>query len=418
MNSIAIDQTVEKVANNLTALSFYQKAIENLSIAAKLTKEYILSNRYRFSTVKEMEDESYIVFAGYWIMCTDKYWGYLSCWDEVITKTLNQLWCNPKSQLFLALYKGSNHSEEMVEKLKELMQDVFINKKVKYLGDNFYNEVLKYSGELRPSTSYTDISTQADRDEITDRAIRLFWLYCNPIHLWKKDKAESGKELDVSDLDKKGKELEPWQMFLYKRYHDCEKDFYKKTKNKPKTYGDTPIGEDGPGTIFDTIEAPEDSKPARLCDALRDLFVTNIRINNSNEKVKVYECFFTDNVSALINASDLIYLHIKRNLKLYDPVVNLNFLNFYVDFECLSIVDSIDKKRKPMSQFKEEEPYNNNECEQPLDECVFEKFLDCSYSTIHSRSNEYYRQIAKIFPIQLVKGKRKRTKSGGTITNS
>ena len=131
--------------------------------------------------------------------------------------------------------------------------------------------------------------------------------------------------------------------------------------NRSETW--SPVGD---GDKNDSGDAPaqptmEDVADNDACENIMKLDVADficdvIKRADKYTKPEVYKqfrCFFTFQIAEWIELNDYIYRHVERHRNSYDEVVDIDFLNHYVDYECHTITDAYGKNRKLLSAFSE-----------------------------------------------------------------
>ncbi|MDE6788258.1 MAG: hypothetical protein K2J47_02935, partial [Ruminococcus sp.] len=278
---------------------------------------------------------------------------------------------------------------------------VFITLKQKLVDEEFLKEITDFISKLHCYSASNDI--------VNIKAEERFWKYYDPARpnnqiiiekegdtLLDKDDNEVVESDSVNKTDENsyqtGKNSAPWKTFLYRSYRWAENSY---NSNRFVSL-DEPQGNDDGTTLGNTLPAAEETDYTWLYDMLRDLIITNLKIISTKNQMKFQLCFFTDDISCLLNESSQFYRHLCIFGKQYSPTVNLDFLNFFVDYQCSSIIDSYNKPRKPLSQFNHRKANDYTPCNQPLELCVYASFFNQTEQNI-SNQRKIYEERKKEF---------------------
>lgn len=344
-----------------------------------------------FKNVKHLKSEAYIIFAIYIELYKQKYYSTLPDWTELV---------NRSSQVIKQTIKNQSSVKSLKELLtkpkfvKDCMTPVFVVLKQKLVDENFLKEVTDFISELHCYSASNDI--------VNIKAEERFWKYYDPARpnnqiiiekegdtLLNEDDSEVVESDSVNETDKNsyqtGKNSVPWKGFLYRSYRWAENSY---NSNRFVSL-DAPQGNDSDTPIIDTLSATEETNYTWFYDMLRDLIITNLKITSTKNQLKFQLCFFTDDISSLLNDSPQFYRHLRIFEKQYSSTVNLDFLNFFVDYPCLSIIDSYHKPRKKLSQFNHRKISNDTPCKQPLELCVYASFFNQTEQNISNQRKTY-----------------------------
>ena len=232
-----------------------------------------------------------------------------------------------RQDLLRDLRHGKSHDKALNSAARAVFKEVFFKLKSKLIGWEFYNEVEKYLADI----IRIKYNNYAETD-LLEKVINDFVKY-----------------YDTS--------FDSWKTFasdrLEKTYHN-----YRQRENRIQICSPQKSEEDDDTSGIDLTSIPDNGtygnsqKNIQLIDSadlMCDLMKNSAQI--SPVVYKQYRCFFTFHIAELIDINDYVYNHVKQHRSNYDAVVDIDFLNHYVNYECHSITDSYGKERKPLKCF-------------------------------------------------------------------
>lgn len=379
----------------------------------EITKKALcfLENKERsyFKNIKQIKFEAIIIFAIYSELYKHKYYKTLPDWSELVNSSFQAI----KNELTLENFRELLSKSKFV---KERITPIFIVLKQRLVDDEMLKSVSDYISERNRYSSSNDL--------INSKAEERFWKYYDParpnkqINFEKEDDEPCEDDNGTAETDlisttdetspQTEKNLAPWKYFLYRSCRWEENSYNKNkkinSKDKEKESGgirtislDAPQGDDDGSTLGGTLVTPEETDYTWLYDMLRDLIITNLKNMSTKNQLKFQLCFFTDDVSHLLNDSQQFYRYLRTFGKQYSPTINLDFLNFFVDYPCSALIDSYQKPRKPISQFNHRRSNDPTPCEQPLELCVYASFFNQTEQNISTQQGIYKERRERIF---------------------
>jgi hypothetical protein len=376
---------VVDIATNAQKLNFY-RSHPNINEAQKLTISYLSSMEDGYyKNKKHLIRDAKIIYSIYAQLCRFGYYKTLPDWTMVVKKVFQSIIERlHQEEINMVIAKQGT--------VKECVQEIFIYDKMHYLGIDFVSAVNEYTNLLRLQPKYSTVATDIDRETILQNALDRFWLYYDPMHPDTQEVNKNDALIDSSDFISNDEIHAPWKVLLYRRFRNEEASYFAKNIicepiDPPQNGADTPSPS--------PLTTSEPTTYIWLYDALRDLFITQLKSSNSRTNFNYFDCFFTDDLSACLDVSESFYLHLKDTQKLYDPTININFLNHFVAYNCATLMDAYGKPRKVVSHFVEGSS-NESECSQPLDWYVFSTFLNKRKASVDNHRREY-RSLLKQF---------------------
>ena len=374
---------------------------------------YFLQNKEcgYYKNFKQIQFEANIILSIYLELYKYKYYRTLPDWSNLVNYSFETI----KKEITQDNYKEKLAKAKFV---KDCILPIFIVLKQKLVDEAFLKEVTDFISRLHQYSAYNDI--------INTEAEKRFWKYYDParpndqINIEKEsdtefyDDNEAGECISISSTDDNSSQIEknsaPWKTFLYRSYRWAENSFNesqkiknKDDKNKINDNEDqiriislnTPLENDSGTTIIETMTTTEEIDYTWFYDMLRDLIITNLKNISTKNQLKYQLCFFTDDISCLLNESLQFYRHLRIYEKHYSPTINLDFLNFFVDYPCSSIISSYHKPRKPISQFNNRKTNDSAPCDQPLELCVYASFFKQTEQNISEQRKIYKKRRAE-----------------------
>lgn len=313
-----------------------------------------------------------VVYCIYSELCAYDYYKSLPevLWPGVIFKAYKRITEKLSEQELLVLFCSP-------QKVIDILKDVFINAKEEVMPNKVKEELKNIEEKYK---TYYKKTPSSEIEAIIEKTYNRFMLNHDPF-------GEHSVEGD------------------YKKYFNNElSDFY---NDKGKRPPDIPLDaeyspeESGikneemipdPNSLSPEESLIEKTKALIICDVMRDLLNASDRMSISKISLGYYRCFYTDNVSAMIEEDILAYKHLCRNIKLYNSSngIDISFLNFFVEYKCEIITDAYHKPRKLLSVFKPQKE-SSERCRQPLELAVIGKYLgksDSSVSTFRTKYNK------------------------------
>lgn len=386
-----IRSVVVDIAMNAQKLNFY-RSHPNINEAQKLTISYLSSMEDGYyKNKKHLIHDAKIIYSIYAQLCRFGYYKTLPEWTIVVKKAFQSIIeCANQEDIARIFTK----QEKIV---KECVQKAFIFEKQLRLGNDFLLLTYNYVHSIRLLPEYSLKGNESIRNDIASKAYDRFYLYYDPEHPDKRENEEDESVDDIELLNSDCDEVEyaPWKTFLWQRFRMEEKSYFKKEKGPVPIDGKSEDDEDdtdSPGSII--IKAPDTFKENEeriwLYDTLRDLGLSIKKFKDTKTRTKSFVCFFTDDISNLLNDSNYFYKHLQVYEKSYTAAVNMDFLNFFIEYQCSTILDAYNKERKPKSTFNTRDTKNGNEpCGYPLELYVFASFFNQSEETFSNYRKDY-----------------------------
>lgn len=392
--SQVIRSVVVDIGTNAQKINFY-RVHPNIDEVQKLTISYLsnVEDGY-YKNKKHLIHDAKIVYSIYAQLCRFGYYKTLPDWTMVVKKAFqNIIECDNQEDIVRILTK----QEEIV---KECVQKAFVFEKQLKLGNDFLLLTNNYVHSIGLLPEYSPNGNESIRNDIANKAHDRFYLYYDPKHPDKREteEDESVEDVELSIPDRNAMDYAPWKTFLWQRFRMEEKSYFKKEKGSVSTDGEN--DDDGENDTDSTggiiIKAPDTFKENEeriwLYDTLRDLGLSIKKFKDTKTRTKGFVCFFTDDISYLLNESNHFYNHLQEHEKSYTASVNMDFLNFFIDYHCSSILDAYSKARKPKSTFNTKDTQNDNEpCGYPLELYVFADFFNMSEGTFSNYRQDYNR---------------------------
>lgn len=275
--------------------------------------------------------------------------------------------------------KEISSSSALKKKAKSVLNEIFYEKKHSSIDPEILvdvNALFKRKSESRDDKKGLIDVSDLERDDIRRKAYDRFVKYFDASKEQWAAFAERVFSSVVNDECNSEKNKERFPKYL-SQYDETDDENEYSTLPKELTISELPI--------------EIDLRYIGMWDTMRDMIISG-KVSAKKDRNLLYPCFFTDDISAFIRINDSLLKHVKENEKLYNNVVDIDFLNYFIDGECSTITDSYNKPRKPMSEFKE--GGGSAPCQQPLEQIVFAKYKNLSLSTV-SNSRNLYREGLK-----------------------
>lgn len=272
---------------------------------------------------------------------------------------------------------GENEISEpkrLRKKARKILEKVFYEKKHKSISPDILGKVNEYYNRF----CYDEISgissegmSDWEKDQIREKAYNKFVKYFNP--------AEN-----------------KWSAFATQVLISVRNDIHNNPEHLSRYLSDfdEPDDDDIPvRTPEQLVTSDRDRYYIDMWDTMRDMIIAG-SVSSKKDRHGLFSCFLTDNISAFIEVNDIIFHHIEKNEKKYLKATDIEFLNFFVDYDCKNITDSRYKPRKPMSAF--DSGKDDEQCKQPLGQKIYALFKNVSISTVSNAYNEYRKGLVPL----------------------
>ena len=253
---------------------------------------------------------------------------------------------------------------------KAVFDEVFFLFKRKMLGWDFFCKVENYLSDVIKLTY-----KEEENSGLLDSAMDDFIKYYDPSY--KSWKTFASDRLRKTYINK------------YKRDSNTDTRSTIDTDNSDDSQELTLANQPDDSTYGNSIENIRKIDMADLiCDVMKqaDKYTTSA-------VYKQFRCFFTFQMAELMDLNEFIYSHVRRHRKNYDAVVDIEFLNHYIDYDCHSITDAYGKERKLLSCFSgndsDDIPCNTLNVHGDPQQVIYTSYLGKSAASISTNYKKY-----------------------------
>lgn len=241
------------------------------------------------------------------------------------------------------------------------------------------NEIIYYCYDIKQNEaeniSQANLTLSHTYEKYNPLAGNFVAIYSKNFKLWKQD------EIDKKKSDRKRKIRES----LQDKYEgeELEREIERRLSVFTEIYMDTPLnGAETDGSSIGSIIPSTDLSITEQVEGIQQAYLilqacADTVKSKKHLKTNTDDLFFTEILSERIRKDENIAEHVQQKQRFYTDACNLDFLNFYLQQSVMNIYDSrhISLKRIQAFHPEEEKPEYNRACGFPLENIVYQQFI-------------------------------------------